>query len=277
MNRKRLVLIVCIVFVGLIFGYSYFGQPTVKTIQAVTTEYENKIAFRGVYFAQEFVEYRGKVDPTLLLIHDGQKIPRGVGIYQNLLSDQAGVLLSYIDGYESKFSLSTVFGYDYNQLGKTANQRLDGIKILNNSEWYVYAATKDSERYHKYRSYNILFDNGIYPAEVVKSVPKDNYCYTVFKIKNDLNILNLHRYLNGYIIKSVYDGVVVPEHALVTQDGKQGIYIKFHGYAEFRRVDVKFRGNDIAVIVPSEIGKTIQEYDELLADARNVKEGDKIR
>ncbi|EYE88442.1 hypothetical protein Q428_08065 [Fervidicella metallireducens AeB] len=40
----------------------------------------------------------------------------------------------------------------------------------------------------------------------------------------------------------------MPIEAVCEEDGSKGVFIKKNGYAEFRKVDIIYQGNDIAVI-----------------------------
>lgn len=275
-GKSRTVLILLIIVV--IIGISYLSQPTAKTIQAITTNYEEKIPFNGLYFTQESVLYEGAIIKGNLKVQDGVKIPIGINVYNNILSKEAGVICTHIDGYENVFNIDNISKVNSSMLNKIANTaQRSGIKIINNSEWFIYARTDKNEIFKKFRVYMLMMDNSEYPSQIIELDNKIDGNYIVFKVENDLNILNLHRNIKGYIIKSRYNGIVVPIKALYNKNEELGVLIKSHGYSEFRRVNLLFKNNDIAVISPLEIGQKLQEYDDIICNSYGLKDGIKIR
>lgn len=277
MKKKRIFLLVIVILI-IIIAIAYFEQPSVKTVQVITTQYENRIKFDGIYFTQEYIVYAGELVRGNLKVDDGEKIPIGMNIYGNTYSKESGVIVNHLDGYENKFSLQDVNKLTYQDIDKTkVIEDKPGIKIINNSEWFIYAVINKNNVFKKHRTYNMVVGNSSYPAEVLSSANKGDKNYILFQIKNDLDILNLHRNINGYIIKSIYNGAVIPIKALFSLDGESKVLIKAKGYAELRNVKVLFSDDEVAVIAQADKGKKLQEYDEVICDPEGIKDGTKIR
>jgi hypothetical protein len=278
MGKKKLFVLGILVLFIIIIVITYISVPSVDTVKVVTTDYEDKVPFKGLYFTQEYVLYSGELSKENLKVQDGVKIPSGVNIYENIYSNEAGVVCTHIDGYENKFDVNNVSGVDAKAINSISRSGIKpGIKIINNSEWFIYAMIDKNTDIAKKSNYKLYMNDNEYPADVVKVEKKQDGTFILFRVNYDLNILNLHRNINGYIIKSRYTGIVVPIKALYNLNGNQGVLIKTHGYAEFRKIELLFEDKDFAVILPSEKGKKLVEYDDIISNSSNLKDGTKIR
>lgn len=276
-KRKKKVVGIILLFVIIIIVV-YFMQPSVKTVEAVTAEYDDRVPFMGLYFTQEYVVYSGNIIKADLKAEDGEKVPSGMNIYNNINSTEAGLVCTHLDGYENKYNLNNIIKVNSKELENISkNNRKPGIKIINNSLWYIYARINKNIVFKKRRVYDLVIDNADYPSEVINLDSKPDGNYVLFRVNNDLNILNLHRNINGYIIKSRYNGIIIPDKALCSVTGKLGVFIENHGYAEFRRVNILFQSSDIAVITPMEKGKRLLEYDDIICNSVGLSDGTKIR
>jgi hypothetical protein len=278
MSKKKISVISIIVLFIIVIIVSYTSVPSVRTTEVVTSSYDDKVSFSGIYFTQEYVLFSGKLVMNDLMVKDGVKVPSGANIYQNVYASEAGVVSTHIDGYENKFDVDNISKVDGKVIDKISKEdNKPGIKIINNSTWYIYAMIDKTINIKKRSGYILSIDNNEYPADVIKLDNKRDGNYVLFRVSYDLNILNLHRNINGYIIKAKYNGIVVPTKALYSNNGKLGVLIKTHGYAEFRGIEVLFENKDIAVILPSEKGKKLEEYDEIINNSMGLKDGTKIR
>jgi hypothetical protein len=279
MNKKKGIGIAAFLLLLIIIAVTYFALPSVKTIKAISTEYINKVDFNGLYFAQEYVDYQGDIVKDKLLVKEGDRIQKGVKIYDNIYSSEAGILSTYLDNYENKFNKGNIFNTGISDIKKISEDTKPGIKIINNSEWYIYIAIDKDIKLKEYRSYEIVFNNQSYPGDIIQGEEKNDANYYLFRVKNDLDIINLHRNINGYIIKSRFNGIVVPYKALTSKDGKSGVLIKVNGYAEFRKAELLFedKNKDIAVIIPETTGRKLYQYDDIISNPDGMLDGVKIR
>lgn len=282
MDKRKIrlsVLIISVIMV--IFLITYLTKPSVATVKAVSTEYENKVAFEGIYLAQENVIYNGDVIEANLKLKNGYKVPKGINIYENLYATESGILCTHLDGYENKFDLKNIAGVGKSEIEKIIKNDSvkSGIKIINNSEWFIYARVDKDSMLKKRRIYNLQLDktDNYYPAQIIDIINNKDGDFITFKVMDDLNTLDLHRGINGYIIKSIYNGVNIPENAVISMDENTGVLVKTHGYAEFRRVKLLFKGNDVAIISPLTVGKKLQNYDDIICNPKGIVSGTKIR
>ena len=257
-----------------------FIRTPVKTLKVDYDTYEDKTEFKGIYFAQEFVLYTGDVKGIVFKYKDGERIPRGGSISNNISAPESGILIKHLDGYENKYSLDNVSNINENDISKIIedNSKLQGLKLLNNSEWYIYAFVGQADYFKKGRHFVIEIDGNYYDTEVKQVLKNDNGNYLILKLKDDLNTINLHRGLSGNIIKSIYYGINIPKSALTEYKGSSGVFINFNGYAEFRKIKVLFEGADTVIVVPEKSSrKQLQQYDDVIVKPQGIEEGTRIK
>jgi hypothetical protein len=278
-KRKRNLLFLSVLIIFIIVLISILVKPSFKTVQAVRSDYESKVSFEGIYFAEESVVYSNEVVPSQLKVKDGTKVPKGMNIYNGINAPEAGILCTHIDGYENNYDINNIMNINGENIKKVNrnNELKPGIKIIDNSVWYVYAMVDKNANFKNGRVYDLCINSNYYPGKMVKEKKDPKYNLLLFRIENDLNTLNLHRGINGYIIETRYNGIVVPIKAVVTINNDKGVFIKTHGYAEFRKVNLTYEGNDVAIILPLEKGKKLQDYDNIICEPGAIKVGAKIR
>lgn len=253
----------------------------VKTEEVRYSTYEEKIQIDGFYFTQENVIYNGNLDGFKLRYKNGERVAKDKEIWNGINSPEAGIIVYQIDGFENKYNLTNITEITEEEMKKMQNGDLnEGIKIVNNSTWYICAKVMPevSEFFKKGMVKEILINEKIYIAEVFRNIKNKDGDFIIFKLRSDFDILNLHRTFSGYIIKSRYKGLIVPLKAVCEEDGSKGVFIKKNGYAEFRKADVIYQGNDIAVIRPNEKSrKKISEFDKVIINPDGLKTGKKVR
>jgi hypothetical protein len=278
-KKKKKLIFLSVLIILIIVLISFMAKPSFKTVEAVSSDYENKVSFEGIYFTDEYVVYKNEVVTSQLKVKDGTKVPKGMNIYDGINAIEAGILCTHLDGYENNYDVNNIMNANSDDIKKIIrnNELKQGIKIINNSEWYVYAMVDKNTNFKKRRVYDLLINNNYYPGKILNIKNDSKFNLILFRVENDLNTLNLHRGINGYIIETRYNGIVVPNKAVVTINGVKGVFIKTHGYAEFRKVNVSFEGNNIAIILPKEKGKKLQNFDSIICDPGTIKDGTKIR
>jgi hypothetical protein len=278
-KRKRNWFFLSVLIIFIIVLISILVKPSFKTVQAIRSDYESKVTFEGIYFAEESVVYSNEVILSQLKVKDGTKVPKGMNIYNGINAPEAGILCTHIDGYENNYDINNIMNVNSDIIKKVNqnNELKPGIKIIDNSVWYVYAMVDKNTDFKMGRVYDLCINNNYYPGKMINMKKDPKFNLLLFKVENDLNTLNLHRGINGYIIETRYNGIVVPIKAVVTLNDVKGVFIKTHGYAEFRKVNITYEGNDIAIILPLERGKILQNYDNIICAPGAIKGGTKIR
>ncbi|EYE88441.1 hypothetical protein Q428_08060 [Fervidicella metallireducens AeB] len=192
------------VLIFLIFSINFAGKH-VKTEEVRYSTYEEKIQIDGFYFTQEYVVYNGKLDGFKLRYKNGERIAKDKEISNGINSPEAGMILYQIDGFENKYNLTNIAEISEEEIKKMKNNELsEGIKIVNNSTWYICVKVmpEDSGYFKRGMVKEISVNEKIYMAEVFRKVKNTDGDFIVFKLRSDFDILNLHRTFSGYIIKS---------------------------------------------------------------------------
>jgi hypothetical protein len=276
-RKDRLIVIIAVLCALILL--SFIKMP-VKTKLIEYETYEEKIEFKGIYFTQEQVLYTGNVKHLKIKYRDGERVAKGAQIAENIYSKEAGVIVKRLDGYENKIDLNNVKNISISEINKqfNNNHKTTGIKVINNSEWFIYGYVGQDEYFKKGMVREINIGNDYYSAEIIDTIKKKDGNYLLMRLKSDLNIINLHRTLSGYIIKSRYNGLIVPSNSIVEYSGAEGVFIKYNDYAEFRKVDVLYKNDEIAVVVPKPTAKRkLQQYDYVIIKPKGIVEGAKIK
>lgn len=257
-----------------------FARLPVKTVQAICNNYEVKIPFKGIYFTPEDVIYKGDLKALKIKYNNGDKIKKGSVLGKGLIAKEGGVLITSLDGYENLFTQQNIKGISIKKINDIINQKdvkTAGLKTINNDQWYLCVFIDSRNRLEVGDVEDIAIDNINYKAQVTSKF-KDKYgTYLIMKLRNDLDIFDLRRGVAGYIIKSRYYGIILPSRAIVEDNGDTGVFVNHNGYAEFRKIKVKFKGEGVTIVEPSNYSNGIQEYDDVICNPEKVGEGTKVK
>lgn len=273
---KKVVIAVLIIIVFLI---PFIIRVPVKTIRGTYGTYENKIDFDGLYFAEEYVVINGDISNLKIKLKNGEKISKNTQIADGLLAPEAGILIKSLDGYENKYNRNNIKDITINELekAKDSKEKLHGIKIINNSQWYICAFIKENIEFKKGTFKEINLANGTYSGQIIDVFSKNEGKLIVFRVKDDLDAANMNRAFSGNIIRTKYNGIIIPSEALVKYDNVTGVFLKHNGYAEFKRIEVLFQGKEKAVISTKNEKYSITENDDIILNPKRIKDGMKVK
>ncbi len=254
---------------------------SIKCVAVKEGIYEDKYEFKGIYLFDEDVTYEGQVDETYLYADNGQKVSCNSEIAKGITCNKAGMMYLGLDGYEGCYTLNNVDEISLKDIDNVINVRelKGGIKIIDNSTWYIYMLlNKDIVDFvKKGSSIKLIIGEKYYPAVIDKLYDKDEGTFARVHIETDPDITDLRRGVTGYIIKSSYEGIIVPSSAISHSNEKDGVYINFNGYTAFRKVQVLYSGDEISVVT-AESGKgKLSRYDSVVKKAEGIKSGMKIK
>lgn len=255
-------------------------KTKVETIKARYTEFEDKVEFKGLYFAQENVLYKGDTKGLQIKYKKGERIPKGAVLSNGITAPQPGILSTLIDGFENKYDINNIKEIKMSDINDIINnlKEMPGIKIINNSELFLCINVKDSTKLKKGKQVDIIINSIYYRTEIMDVFKNNDETFAVLRVKDDIEIGSLHRGLKGYIINARYNGIVVPDESIAEVNGTPGVFVKSGDYAEFRAVDVLFRGKGAAVVVPApKAKKQLEEYDDIICNAQGLYDGEKVK
>lgn len=278
-RTRRAFIIALIVFCAI--GYLIMNNSE-KTLKVAYNEFEDKIEFNGFYFVDEHVLYNGNTDELNLGYKTGDLVSKGSRISDNIIADEAGMIITHIDGYENKYSKENIEGITVKEVNsiilKVKNN--PGIKIIDNSQWFICALLdqNDKKYFKKGMAKDVNINNRYYSADIINILRNDEAVILVLRLKNDLDVENLSRVIKGSIIKSKYEGISIPEKSIIDYNGSKGVFINLNGYAEFRKIKVILRTNGNAIVTPVKDSKPVlKEYDEIIYNPDGLNNGKKIR
>jgi hypothetical protein len=277
LTKEKYILIAAILLVMLLL---LFIRMPAETVKIDYVNYEKKIDFKGIYLAQEFILHHGDVSKSELIFKNGEKVAKGVLVTDSIRSKESGIIVDYLDGYENNFSLEKLNDINEKTIDQVIEKQkeLPGIKVLNNSEWYLYSMVDKVKDFKRGQMYDIQLDKKYYSIEIGKVISNSDNTFLLMKLRSDLSTTNLQRGLKGVIIKSRNKGFIVPKKAIIESDGSQGVLVSNSDYAEFRKVKIVHEDNDIYVVIPDDTSKRkLQQYDNVIINPRNIKEGTRVK
>lgn len=270
-----LILIIVVVAIINAFGKS------IKCVPVQEGTYDEKYEFKGIYLFDESVIYEGAVDETYLYAENGQKVSNGSEIARGITCNKAGVMYLGLDGYEGRFTIDNIDEITLKDVEKVIDLKelKDGIKIIDNSKWYIYMLLDDkmaedikSDSYKK-----LIVQDEYYPVLIKKIYEKDEGTFALVQVESDPDITNLRRGVTGYIIKSSYKGIIVPATAICRSGDDEGVYINYNGYTAFRKAQVIYKGEDVAVVVKEGGSGSLSQHDSVVKNPEGIKSGMRIK
>lgn len=277
-NKKLLILFILLILVFIFFILFY--KP-VKTVRITLQKCEIKAQFKGFYFIDEKVIYKGNINEKELKYKNGELVPKNAKISDSIIANEAGMLCTKIDGYEDRYNLSNINKINVKEIEEmiSNNKKNTGIKIINSSEWYICGniSKEDAKYFKKGMTKNINVEGEYYNAEVIKVFSSNEDNFILMKVKKDLNIIKLSRGFNGYIVKYVCDGFIVPKNAIIEYNGIRGVFVNTNNYAQFKKVNVLESERDYAVITADPKETKLKEYDEVILNPKGLEDNTKVK
>lgn len=214
----------------------------------------------------------------------------------------SGILSYNIDGYEQVLLPNEFENYTYHNLdldelkgknnSKKDNKDYNGVKIINNLEWYIAIKIEDKNSISQYEvndnlTVELLEEETEITGQIVSVNNTDKHSVILVKFNSKLHDFYNIRFPELNIVKSKQEGYKIPNKSLVDRDGEKGVYIKdFSGIIKFRPVSIIGEIEDytfvdkgdsngyINIETQDEKVKTISLYDEFFLNPKRVKEGD---
>lgn len=179
---------------------------------------------------------------------------------QNITATHAGTYSAVCDGYETVLTPDILPKLTPSALSdiKSAEVNANVGKLIYGSTWYYAAniSTQDAQRLSEGQSVSLRFAKGFeqdIPVTVFRLSAEENGQQTV--------ILSSTRYIaqttqlrhqQAELILASYSGIRVPSNALrMNQEGQGGIYCVVGMTANFKPVDVVYRGDGYTLVKPA--------------------------
>ncbi|MBM7624952.1 HlyD family efflux transporter periplasmic adaptor subunit [Sporohalobacter salinus] len=281
-NLTHILVIIIVSIIGLSIIFNLFIHATDRTILTKYGEVTDEFQTRGLFVRDESVTIApisGKLD---LKVKAGTRVQASTLVAQikhnrkkcNLYSRHSGLVSYHSDGLEStlkpeildqltykQFQKLGYKGYSINNGIKVNNGR-PIFKIVNNFLLYlVVPISKDKSS---------LFESGMKIEFELPQKTEDRYAAQIDRIlhsrKKDLLVLNVKRFISKFmklrkvevnLIRSSYNGIVVPVTALINKKEKTGVMVVKNQQTSFKEVKIVGKNRNRAVIKGVEIGVKI--------------------
>ncbi len=219
------------------------------------------------------------------------------GSVNNILAEETGIVSFEADGLEEVLKISSLDKLDSQYLSNIKNENIiekkdkvevkDAVvKIVNNHTWYVATVLEkeDKDKFKIKQRVKIMKDKDIFLGQVIYLYKdKFNKYIVVFEINEEKGDFYNQRSDDFTITYKQLNGIKIPKSAIITKGGKRGAFILSEiGNATFKELKSILGENKEYVILNYKDIKrnkinTIDLYDEIILNPRNVKEGQKIR
>ena len=203
---------------------------------------------------------------------------------QVLAADRAGYYVDLADGYENAADYSTVL----NATPQTVEQLLQAApaqvsknlgKLITQFNWYLLCSVdadeaKELEIGDKFKVSFSGFSGGPLLMELAaKNEGTDDKVALV--LRNNLmnaEIASLRKE-NVKITLEEYTGYVVDKTALRTVDGEVGVYIQLGSLVKFRKVDIIYSDDSIALAAVNPANGYLRQFDEIITEGTDLYDG----
>jgi putative membrane fusion protein len=278
---KKVIAIACLIFIIAAVAIANTCGKRVKCVSVRQGIYEDKYEFKGIYLFDESVTYEGAVDKTYLYAENGQKVSNGSEIARGITSNKAGMMYIGLDGYEGKFTKDNIDEITLKDIKNIVGVKelKDGIKIIDNSSWYIYMLLDEdlADSIKSGLNKEMIIKDKYYPILIEKLYEREDGTFALIRVESDPDITDLRRGVTGYIIKSSYKGIIVPASAICQSEDKDGVYINYNGYTAFRKIQVLYKGEDVAVVAAEEGSGKLSQYDSVVKNPAGIKSGIRIK
>lgn len=223
--------------------------------------------------------------------------------FQTIYSETPGFVTFGSDGLEDVINLNTIDHFTSSDIERIKKDHLNPkepqsnqnvLRMVNNYRWSIVFDLEEKEAEGLQAGKNIM---------VRKQGEDRDYTARVRRIEEDgdkrIVILDLTEALEGLyhlrtmqidIVKNRYQGAMIPNEAIIEQEGSIGVYrTDVNGFVKFIPIKVKGSNREYSIVhdgtfekineetKTSKLLNTINLYDEIVLNGKNVSEGQKIR
>ncbi|MEL7656122.1 MAG: HlyD family efflux transporter periplasmic adaptor subunit, partial [Bacillota bacterium] len=164
----------------------------------------------------------------------------GAGIIpDNYICNSNGLISYYIDGYESEFTPENMtllnrvkvqsLNIDVQNLARETTLGKEPLyKVVDNKKWYVvfWVAPENIVKYEKDHKATINLPLGQVEGKVYDIIDNKNEWLVILEFNKYYKELAQIRKIDAEVITSDYDGLIIPNESITSQDGQPGVYVK---------------------------------------------------
>ncbi len=217
-----------------------------------------------------------------------------------ITSPMSGIISYHVDGYESVLNPQNMASMEKEMLEKENSELTDLrgahvienqplFKIVDDSVWYMVTWVDDSILSHYKEGKNIIFkfsDEQI-GGKVSKIIENKDENMIIFELDEYVSNFYNIRKIDLDVIAVNYEGLKIYRDSIVEKDGKKGVYVlDVNRQARFKPIQIIGYDDTYAIVENTVFYEgegenkkaisTIRLYDEIVRNAKNVKEGQTV-
>ncbi len=217
---------------------------------------------------------------------------------RDIYSSAAGVYIVGVDGCEAILTPEAVMTMGVDEFSGLSipkrytvkehyNAGEDACKTVDNGIWYLAAtmtadtaaAIEEAEANQAKRGSSLhiripeLDAKEVPVAVETVSEESNGNVLVVFSSRNYIKGIYGERSVEVEIIKGNYEGLKVPASALRVVEEETGVFVNTDGVARFRKVDVLYRDDTMAIVDKSEESGYLKIYDPVIVEGKDIEQG----
>ncbi|AOY77390.1 HlyD family efflux transporter periplasmic adaptor subunit [Clostridium formicaceticum] len=216
-------------------------------------------------------------------------------------SEFPGVFAIGNDGLEELLNLKNIENIteqEWQTIKNTYKPKSDALeqnslRIIENHRWSIVAKLKEVEIEGIGENRRVMIrlrgDSKEYRATVRKIIEvNEEEIIVILDLTDFIEDFYNKRLIAFDMIKSSFEGIMIPNSAIVEREGREGIYrLDVNGFARFIPIKVKGSNREYSIVYYGSFDdtkdgetkrvNTMNFYDEIVVNAQHISEGEKIR
>ena len=200
------------------------------------------------------------------------------GVKTDIYAPMAGTFSMNMDGYETVLTPNEIPELTVPKVQEIMKTEASAdpsspCKIVDGYMWYFVAAVPESDAKEMKEDEPVLLQNYLTGTEAAEGrvhfvgTPQNGKCVVAIRSTYDINTAAGERHQTFRVIRHRYEGFKLPTKALRVSDGEQGVYIMKESGAEFKPIDILYKGTEYMIVAvnPKE-GSSVTLYDEVIVE-----------
>lgn len=269
------------------------GLENLQTVKEnlVANLYKKSLIYGSGSFFGKNLDSLVKEKATLENIHKNN--------IDDIFAQTTGIISYQMDGYEQILNPLHVKSFKLDNIkeimntikskkekGKEAEENINGVKIVDNYEWYVCSILDEAQctDLKPRKKVKLRFEGeniDLVNAEVFDVLPPENkQRLAIFKVNENVRDFHKLRLVKLTVVKDSYEGFVIPVKCIVSRGDEKGVYAVKYGLVKYIPVKVLTMDEKSAIVRNLEgeeaqlkgSTSTLKLFDEVILTVNRVKE-----
>ncbi|KXS45090.1 MAG: hypothetical protein AWU54_599 [Candidatus Frackibacter sp. T328-2] len=278
---KGIIIFILIIFV-LSFLFNLFIHTTSKTVLTEYGQVTKSLEGEGLFIRDETTVITPISGLLKIEVPEGKKVKASTLVAKvennnreyKLYNHESGLISYYVDGLESTlnpkdlerltYSYFQKIRYKINQVqnGDKLNSGRPVFKVINNFSLYLVMPISKTKTYLFESGMGVNFklteySNNKFNAHVKEIITSQDKNLLVLQVKKFIPLFAKLRKTDVKLIRSSYNGIVVPVSALVNKNSKTGVLVSKNDTFTFNEVKVLSKNQERAIVKGISLGVKI--------------------